>query len=411
MKFVFFSLLLLLTSSCCNHAPTLSKVHLTTEKGLTQTLTGKDRLKPFESEAFILHQPHKKVVRVYDGGGDNKTIITTYHSSGQLFQLLECKNNQACGAYEEWGTNGKIRVKASVIGGSPQIDPAGNLSWIFQGLSEAFDSEGNLIAAFNYENGLLEGEGILYYPSGEIKQKLPYKEGLLSGTTLLLDKHENVLEKINYIKGVKHGAAIYYWTKTRLAGDEKYVEGRLVSGLYFNMTGKLIAQIKEGSGHKAIWKDGDLYQRIEYRGGIPNGEVLSYNAKGSLTHKFNQFDGKKTGEEVLYDPRSNPKLSINWKDGVIHGSIQTWYPNGVLESEREMSHNKKHGIFRARYENGNLMLIEEYENDLLIKGQYFKNGLSTPCSTISMGEGEAFLFDSSGLPAKRVLYQGGKPVE
>ncbi len=412
MKFSFLSLALLFLTACSPSTLSLSKVHLTTQKGLTQTLTTRERLKPYEEDSFISHQPHLKVIRIYDGADDNKTVITTYYPSGHIYQLLECKNNQAFGLYKEWYANGKIKVIAHIIGGSPEIVPAGNSSWIFDGESQAFDEEGNLEASFNYENGLLEKESFLYYPTGEIKKMLPYKNDLLHGQMIHYDREENILEKTLYDKGVKDGRASLYWDKKVLASDEKYLKGKLVSGLYFNRVGKLIGQVQDCFGYKVVWKEDSSYELVEYQSGVPEGKVSLFNAKGSLIYQYYQHLGAKDGEEIIFYPNSTqPKLSLSWRNGLLHGSIKSWYPNGNLESEREISQNKKHGLLRARYENGDLMLLEEYDQDRLIKGEYFRKDSSFSCSSITSGEGTACLFDSKGILLQKIDYEGGKPVE
>jgi hypothetical protein len=56
------------------------------------------------------------------------------------------------------------------------------------------------------------------------------------------------------------------------------------------------------------------------------------------------------------------------------------------------------------------MLIEEYENDLLFKGSYYKKGDKKAVSTIESGNGTASLYTSEGLFLKKVSYEKGKPI-
>ena len=55
------------------------------------------------------------------------------------------------------------------------------------------------------------------------------------------------------------------------------------------------------------------------------------------------------------------------------------------------------------------MLVEEYENDLLIKGSYYKKGDKKIVSRIDSGKGTASLYSSDGFFLKKVLYEKGKP--
>ena len=54
------------------------------------------------------------------------------------------------------------------------------------------------------------------------------------------------------------------------------------------------------------------------------------------------------------------------------------------------------------------MFIEEYENDILIKGSYYQINQKEPVSTIIKGNGIATLFDSTGRFIKKIHYSEGK---
>lgn len=398
--------------SCTARHLSLSKVHLTSQKGLTQTLTTKERLKPFENEQFLLHQPHLKVVRVFESKSDTKTIQTTYYPSGHLYQYLECKNNQAFGVYKEWASHGIPRIISRVVGGAPDLEKQSMSTWIFDGESKAYDAEGNLAAIFFYNSGLLEGECSLFFPGGKLRELLPYHKGLLNGEVKKYNPNGLCIESKTYQNGVQHGLATLYWDQNVLAANERYLEGKLIAGLYFNPLGKLIAQVKEGNGFSVRWSEDRSYELIEITAGIPEGSIRFFDSKGFLLHEYSYQNGVKEGKETLfYEASVQPKLQLYWKEGQIHGLVSSWYPSGKLESEREMCQNKKHGLLSARYENFDLMLIEEYDRGLLVKGQYFKKGSCNPISSIDKGKGVAQIFDGKGFLIRKIEYLGGKPVE
>lgn len=76
-----------------------------------------------------------------------------------------------------------------------------------------------------------------------------------------------------------------------------------------------------------------------------------------------------------------------------------------------MSSNQKQGFLTAWYSNGSLMLVEEYDSDKLIKGDYYRLGEKAAISQIDKGKGIATLFNSEGNFSRKVHYQDGKPVE
>ncbi len=56
------------------------------------------------------------------------------------------------------------------------------------------------------------------------------------------------------------------------------------------------------------------------------------------------------------------------------------------------------------------MLMEEYENDKLLKGSYYKKGEANPISTIENGFGIATLYNAEGHFVQKVNYERGKPL-
>ena len=95
----------------------------------------------------------------------------------------------------------------------------------------------------------------------------------------------------------------------------------------------------------------------------------------------------------------------------MQGVAKTWYDNGVQESKREMSNNIKNGILTAWYRDGNLMLIEEYQQDKLVKGEYFRRGERHAISCVKDGGGTVTLFDAEGNFTCKVTYEEGVPID
>jgi hypothetical protein len=55
------------------------------------------------------------------------------------------------------------------------------------------------------------------------------------------------------------------------------------------------------------------------------------------------------------------------------------------------------------------MLMEEYENDLLMKGSYYKKYEKKAVSKIENGSGVATLYDKEGKFLKKITYEKGLP--
>lgn len=412
--------LLILLVACSHHTsegPThLSSIQLLDRNGFSETVSLQDRLAVYEKTDFLAPQPYQKVVRVYGKVSDGKTFskITTYHANGQLWKYVDIVSGRVHGDYREWYPNGQLKISAYVIEGSPDVSEIGQMTWLFEGLSKVFDEKGSVIAEIPYSKGLLQGSSRYYFASGELMKEIPYYQNEIHGTLQLFNKEGKLLESIPYTHGERDGLSSIYWSAGRLKAEELYQNGLLTQGEYLNKKGEVVAQIRNGFGKQALFQEDFLASLLEYQNGKVDGEVQLFNKQGCLTRLYHFKDGMKSGEEWEYYPTTNgsplPKLFLEWDQDSIQGVAKTWYETGVMESQREMRNNKKHGLSFAWFKEGDLMLMEEYEDDVLLKGSYYKKWEKSPISKVENGKGIATLFDKEGRITRKIAYEKGLPL-
>lgn len=398
--------------------PKLSSINIIDRNGFSETISLSDRLKNFEEIDFLCSQPYQKVLRVYgqEGTGDVFSYITSYYPNGQTQQYLEVVNGRACGSYKEWHSNGQLKAEAFVIGGEADITPSAIRSWLFDGLNRAWNEDGVLLAEIVYEKGVLEGISNYYHANGAIWKTEPYCHGALEGTVEVFLQNGQLLQTMSYSQGFKHGNSFRYWELDVIAADEQFHSDLLVSAVYFDNKGCKISEIINGCGSRAIFGKSGVAELQEYRQGKQEGEVRLFNGGGQLVSVFHTKNDLKHGLEKIYYEgaavtKEITKLSVNWVDGIMQGLIKTWYPEGTIESQREMSSNVKNGLLTAWYKNGSIMLIEEYERDKLIKGEYYRKDEKIPVSRVIQGKGIATLFDADGNYLRKINYYNSRPSE
>lgn len=420
MKNWFIIPILALTMTGCGFSPEqidpgkITSINIIDRNGLSETINSKERLNAFEKTDFLAAQPYQKVMRVYgkQENGDIKSCITSYYPNGQIKQYLEAINNRAFGDYKEWYSNGLQKIEARVLGGIADINTHAEQSWLFEGVSRAWNEDGKLIAEIRYVKGELQGESLYYHPNGQKWKSISYDKNRHHGETKIYLENGLLFQTAHYLNGEKEGLAFRYWNSNQVTYQENYEKGLLLEGSYYNEEGHLISRIHKGKGQRAIFSKKHLQELQEYQNGIQEGRVKVYDEQEHLIALYSIKKGVKQGEEINYFPNSKqPKLQLTWYEGVLQGAIKTWYDNGQLESQREMSGNCKQGLLTAWYRNGALMLVEEYDNDKLIKGEYYRIGERIPISHIERGKGIATLFNPEGNFSRKVLYQDGKPIE
>jgi len=396
----------------------LSSVHIVDRNGFSETISNKERLNQFQNVNFLISQPYQKVLRIYarDSKGNIHSIVTTYHENGNPKQFLEILNARAHGSYCEWHENGTMRVMAHVIGGAADVTSTAEKTWLFDGPSYAWDEDKHQIAEINYSQGFLEGITTYFHPNGEVWKRIPYVKNQMEGIVEVHRANGELLQQLTYCQGQRDGPSIRYWEAQQLASQEEYCRGKLESGQYFDKQGVMIAEVKNGTGYRVIFGKENLQEKQEFADGELEGEVEVFNQEGRCKRIYHVKHGIKHGEEMEYYDRFfsssaplQPKLSFCWYEGKIQGVVKTWYPNGVLESQKEMAHNKKNGVLTAWYRDGSLMMMEEYDHDKLIRGEYFKKEEKIPVSQVMNGKGMVTLFDADGHFIQKISYIYGKP--
>lgn len=401
----------------CYSGLKLASINIKDRGGLTETISNQDRLEQYENIDFLDSQPYTKVLRVFqrDPCGNVFAVLTTYHDNGLPFQYLEIMNNRAMGTYKEWYSNGNLKLEAKLISGTPDVVPHAQVTWVFDGPSKAWDESGCLAAEIPYSKGKLEGVSVYYYPNGNKWREAPFENGQLNGEYNIFYEEGDLAQTTPYKEGLQHGDSSRYWEGGGLAARESYSKGLLNEGYYHDTEGNEIAKVVDGFGHRAEFGKDRLAELQEYQEGVLAGEVKVFNEDGRLVKNYFVKDGKKNGPETFYYAskrnEQKPKLLIQWVDNKIHGMVKTWYQDGGIESQREMADNKKNGLYTAWYRDGSVMMIEQYEKDHLVKGEYFRIGEKIPVSTILEGKGLATLHDNEGRFLKKIEYAGGKPAE
>lgn len=404
----------------------LVMLQITDCNNISEIISSKEKIKKMAKIDYLSPQPYKKVLRIFENKKNTKnfSIITSYHSNGNLFQFLEVEKNRAKGYYREWFANGTKKIEAYVIGGPADLSFSSQKKWLFDKICLAWDEKGNLVSQISYNQGILEGNSYYYYPNGSLQKIIPFNNGKIHGDVLENNEEGKLFSKNHFENGKLQGPSFGYWETSQIQFVEEYDQGKLLEAQYFDKTNHLVAFIKKRKGKKATFKNGFLHSLIEYREGIAEGKVKTFSADGQLLSRYFSKNGKKQGEEIFFFQQEEleidgsttmqkrtPKLSLFWDEGVLHGIVKTWHNNGQLESQRQMGNNKKNGSNCAWYRDGSLMLIEEYEEDLLLKGRYYKPNCNIPVSSIDNGSGEASLYDEKGILLRKIKYYKGKPTE
>ena len=209
-------LFLFITAAGCHYSSAsdpLVAIQIQDRNGLTETISTPERLEIYNQVDFLASQPYKKILRVYKKKGKTRSKITTYHPNGTPWQYLEAEELRAHGAYREWHPNGQLKIEAELIGGTADVSTGAQHDWIFDGLSQMWDEQGNLLAKIPYLQGVLDGVSVYFYSTGQIERELPYHQDLLEGMATEYHPKGAIRSNTNYHQGIKQGSSVGYFQK------------------------------------------------------------------------------------------------------------------------------------------------------------------------------------------------------
>lgn len=410
------------TCDAARHAkeepPKLTSLNIVDRNGFSETISSEERLSKYNKVDYFSSQPYQKVLRIYsrDCRGNINAFLTSYYPNGQVKQYLEIVNNRAYGMYREWHQNGVVKLDSFVVGGEADVVDAACATWLFDGCCNVWNEDDILEAQIPYSQGVLEGTSYYYHPNQVIWKKIPIHKGVPHGKAEVFLSDGRLLQAIEYNNGNKQGPSLRYWENGLIASDERYSSGNLATAHYYDPEGRLLSSIENGNGYRVLFGKETISELHQYLNGKQHGEVKAFDEDGNLLQVYHMQDDIKNGIETIYytqdEVRSKspiPKLLVTWSDGKIQGLVKTWYNNGIQESQREMQNNMKNGVLTAWYLDGSTMMIEEYEKDKLINGEYYLPGEKHSISSVRGGKGVATLFDSKGNVIKKINYQNNRP--
>jgi antitoxin component YwqK of YwqJK toxin-antitoxin module len=246
-------------------------------------------------------------------------------------------------------------------------------------------SEGSL------KNGRPEGYWISYYENGKVKAEGNRKNFELDSLWKFYNEEGKLILEINYLKGKKNGLKTSYLDKEIIRENFKN-------------------DIKEGYTCY-FYPDGKIKQDVPFIQGQEQGFGREYGIDGTIITLTEYKRG------FIVD-----RLRINRKDGNGHrqGKWYIFYFNGKIRSEGSYKDDKKNGYFKEYTENGDLLTIAKYVDDLLqpeaqeikkpdIRNEYYPNGKIKISAMFRNGipDGLKRIYDSTGKIEKSYLYENG----
>lgn len=255
---------------------------------------------------------------------------------------------------------------------------------------------------FYYPNGKLSSEGIMkngkpdgywksYSEAGKLKSEGNRKNSELDSLWKFYNDDGKLILEVNYKKDRKNGIKTTYLDKETIKEN------------FYN-------DVKEGLT-KHFYPDGKIKMEIPFVKGVEQGLAKEYSPSGDIITLIEY----KRGFIV-------ERLKINRKDnlGRKQGRWYVFYPNGNVKQEGTYLDDKKEGYLKDYAENGDLLSVSKYVNDLKqtdaeevtkldVQNEYWPDGKIKVSATYRNGvaEGVRREFSEEGQIVKSFIYNNG----
>jgi antitoxin component YwqK of YwqJK toxin-antitoxin module len=230
---------------------------------------------------------------------------------------------------------------------------------------------GFIRSVFSYTDGLFDGDIFLFSKNGFLLEKSTYKMGHL---VFIESYYEDgsLQRKGGYENGIIAGVWLFYYPNMRIKTIEDYTSKITSKWFYFYDNGQLM----EVNQYKESKKDGEW--SVYYENGQLNsiktwsdnkkmGKWKYFYRNGQLLRVENYDNDKKNGDWIEYYESGNIKEYRSFKDGIIYGESKEYYENGQLKSVISWSGGEENGTSLYYDENGKIYCSMEYKDGVLTR--------------------------------------------
>jgi len=126
----------------------------------------------------------------------------------------------------------------------------------------------------------------------------------------------------------------------------------------------------KGAEHGPIkmWhENGNVALEGEFYFGQQYGVITSWHENGNKSgHVEYDKNGTQIGLSISWYENGNMKARCEMHQGWIHGTYETFHPNGVLSESFQAKYGSKDGESTSYDENGNVIAVERYSDGDLV---------------------------------------------
>lgn len=202
------------------------------------------------------------------------------------------------------------------------FDTEGNISMIWDGknhisgdLQELNDKEEiNFITSIKVFK--------CFYPNGNLMEKREIKNGKVHGCWKRYYEDGVLGYETNHIESKLNGKSISYFNDGEIMEESYYKNGKCESEISYHKNGNIKSEKnflngKENGHIKIYYETGILWYNAEYKNGLQDGKIVSYDEKGNKVKESHLVKGEYEGSQTEWWPSGEIKAKREYKDDKV----------------------------------------------------------------------------------------------
>lgn len=250
----------------------------------------------------------KGILRFYNYHG----TLTTYYENGDIECTKEYNNGILEGKVLHYfpGTfNGKIKLQ-SIRNYKNNV-----LHGVCEEYYESFSVYNITRERKTYNNGMIIGDNIMYFFTGEIMNVKKYDEkGLRQDVEYSYDKLGNIIEEINYKDNLRHGKYMCNYVNGKAAVRCTYENDKL-------------------NGSYTSWYENDKLREYSEFDNSNYKYCKKWYFNEKVKEKYHYINGLRNGGYIECYENGNVMDEGCYENGVLHGKRYQYHSNGKLMTD------------------------------------------------------------------------------
>lgn len=418
--------------------------------------TGKDDVKKwisknekimsaFYQSANTALKKDRQLVDATGAYGFQGMVQAWYNDNNVLGAIGKTENDQNVGRWIYLGNAGHLKAEGNFENGKKtgtwkyyyETGELRNMENYETGEITLFRIDGSKQERYFLKNQLTEGDVEIFYPSGPLEEKTPYKADKRHGKGIAYFISGATKTTYEYVDGKANGDWTYYYESGQIS-NAKHFKDDYLDGLYqeFYPNGKLK---KKGTYVEGVangnWKYYYSNGKIEKEGDYKNDELIGvwtyYNASGQVSNivhyndkgerdgvSSDYYDGKPYNFYTYKNDKVIKIVYVDWNGKEVgsfgHASgnfnAKIYLPTGQLKGEGSYKNGKVDGTWTYYNPEGTKLSVYSYKEGVTLEGaEFHRNGKKRFVFPYQNGQLHGYLieYDIYGNVVQEGWYQNG----